>query len=102
MPESLIRELEKGGKESTVQRIGSDGKLVVSTLVSNETEGLISVIALLSEEDPDVETAWLCHPSVKHVGKEVYRAGGFCGYRNIQMMLSYCQSVPVAGAERFL
>lgn len=49
-------------------------------------------IGQLCEKDPSVAQAWLCHPSVKHVGKQG-REGGFCGYRNIQMMISYIQAV---------
>jgi hypothetical protein len=93
MPDWLRKELERGGKVSTHTRIDSaTGTIVKAVSVSNETSDLLPVIALLCERDPNVARAWLCHPWVKHVGKQIKGEGGFCGYRNIQMMISYIQA----------
>jgi len=102
MPQSLIDQLERGGKETKAQKIDRTGKLVIQCSISNETQGLVPTIGMLCERDSQVERAWLCHPAVKHVGKECQHGGGFCGYRNIQMMISFCQAVEVEGLHCFV
>lgn len=102
MPDWLRKELEKGGKVSTHTKIDSaTGTLVKDVSVSNETPDLLPVIAFLCERDPNVKRAWLCHPGVKHVGKQIKGEGGFCGYRNIQMMISYIQDAFPRGSHPF-
>lgn len=44
--------------------------------------------------------AYLCHPGVRHVVK-MHKEGGFCGYRNIQMMISYIQAAKSQGHQNF-
>lgn len=51
-------------------------------------EGVIPVLAQLLRQTHTTAYAYLCHPSVWHVSKLRWE-GGFCGYRNIQMMCSY-------------
>ncbi|KAL2019963.1 hypothetical protein VTK56DRAFT_8963 [Thermocarpiscus australiensis] len=52
------------------------------------SKGVIPVLAQLLEQSPSTKYAYLCHPCVQHVSK-LRREGGFCGYRNIQMLSSY-------------
>ncbi|KAI0503287.1 peptidase family C78-domain-containing protein [Xylaria bambusicola] len=61
-------------------------------------EGIIPVLARLLEQSPSTEYAYLCHPAVQHISK-LRGEGGFCGYRNIQMLSSYIVGARVKGAE---
>ncbi len=67
---------------------------------ANETSGVVQVIAQLSHQDPSVDEAYVCHPSVRHVFK-MFREGSFCGYRNIQMLVSYIQGSRAQGCDSF-
>ncbi|EPS37625.1 hypothetical protein H072_8666 [Dactylellina haptotyla CBS 200.50] len=100
MPEWLKDALKAGGKEVITKYIGSDGLVHVRKGYANETASLIPVIRQLLNLDPNVARAYLCHPCVKHVFKEHPAANGFCGYRNIQMLASYCRKVLIPGCER--
>ncbi|KAK0663987.1 peptidase family C78-domain-containing protein [Cercophora samala] len=53
-----------------------------------QTAGVVPVLAQLLESSPSTNYAYLCHPCVYHISK-LKREGGFCGYRNIQMLCSY-------------
>ncbi|KAI1115867.1 peptidase family C78-domain-containing protein [Nemania sp. NC0429] len=61
-------------------------------------EGIIPVLARLLEQSPATEHAYLCHPAIQHISK-LRGEGGFCGYRNIQMLSSYIVGARVEGAE---
>ncbi|KAI0977322.1 peptidase family C78-domain-containing protein [Xylaria arbuscula] len=61
-------------------------------------EGIIPVLAKLLEQNPSTKQAYLCHPAVQHISK-LRGEGGFCGYRNIQMLSSYIVGAHVEGAE---
>ncbi|KAK6521614.1 hypothetical protein TWF506_001827 [Arthrobotrys conoides] len=100
MPEWLKDALKEGGKQIVTKNLGSDGIIYIKKSYENETSGLIPVIRQLSAADPSVKKAYVCHPSVKHVYKEHPAANGFCGYRNIQMLASFCQKNFVPGCER--
>ncbi|KAK6349644.1 hypothetical protein TWF696_005926 [Orbilia brochopaga] len=100
MPEWLKEALSAGGKEVFTRYIDRDGRVRTRKSYANETSGLIPVIRNLITLDPNVSKAYLCHSSVKHVFKEHNAANGFCGYRNIQMLASYCQKNHVPGCER--
>ena len=100
MPAWLRMQLERGAKISVVNEIGSNGQLIRVESVANETRGIMRVIAQLCEQDPSVEQIYLCHPDVQHVVK-MSREGGFCGYRNIQMMVSFIQATRSPGYEQF-
>ena len=100
MPKWLRQLLEKGAKISITTQIGPDGKLLRTEVVSNEIRGLIPVLHQLCTQDDAVVQAYLCDPSVTHVVK-MAREGGFCGYRNIQMMISYIQQSKFYGHEHF-
>lgn len=100
MPSWLKKMLEKGGSSSKQTQITADGKLTRRTTVENETDHLIPVIAKLCEQDSSVQRAFLCSPKVRHVCK-MTREGGFCGYRNIQMLVSYLKKSQSPGHEHF-
>lgn len=57
---------------------------------------IIPVMKQLLQQSASTEYAYLCHPCVQHVSK-LRREGGFCGYRNIQMLCSYILSTSYAG-----
>ncbi|CAJ2507471.1 Uu.00g086570.m01.CDS01 [Anthostomella pinea] len=63
-------------------------------------EGVISVLEQLLEQNSTTQYAYLCHPTVQHISK-LRREGGFCGYRNIQMLSSYVVGASAPGAEVF-
>ncbi|CAN8095727.1 unnamed protein product [Discula destructiva] len=63
-----------------IAMLKKDGQVVGS--------GIIPVLAQLLQQSASTEYAYLCDPCVQHVSK-LRREGGFCGYRNIQMMSSY-------------
>ena len=100
MPDWLRRELEIGAEVKVTNHIAPDGRLLQIENIANEVRGIIPVIAQLCEQDPAVSRAYLCHPDVTHVVK-LAREGGFCGYRNIQMMVSYIRDARSEGHQHF-
>jgi len=101
MPDWLQRQLESKGKISRHQRVGSDGKMIEIETVENEISGIVKVLGKLCEQDHSIETAYLCHPAVQFIGK-TKKEGNFCGYRNIQMLVSYIRRSQAQGCEDFL
>ncbi|KAK3997450.1 peptidase family C78-domain-containing protein [Cladorrhinum sp. PSN332] len=63
------------------------------------SRGVVPILAWLLEQSPISKYSYLCHPSVQHVSK-LKREGGFCGYRNIQMVCSYIIHNKAPGHER--
>ncbi|KAF2868407.1 peptidase family C78-domain-containing protein [Massariosphaeria phaeospora] len=100
MPKWLHEQLAAGPKITNVNRIGRDGRLIKQEQVQNETPGIIPILAQLSAIDHTVKEAYYCHPSTLHIGKTP-KEGGFCGYRNIQMLVSYIQGAKAQGFEEF-
>lgn len=115
MPEWLITLLTKeDGATKIVKRL-IDGNLREVEICPNMVPGIISTLKPLISSDKSVQYAYLCHFSVKHVSKLKKEgkistcnialwqnhAGGFCGYRNIQMMTSYIISAKSQGYEVF-
>lgn len=92
--------LEEGSKVTAMNRIKRDGTLARVETVPNETQDLVPTLAKLSELDPSVRRAFYCRPEVRHVAK-LPKEGGFCGYRNIQMMISHIRAAKVNGHEQF-
>lgn len=88
MPREVRRALENASKPSYECRIGPSGKVIREAIVYNEKPRPIPILADLSAHDPNVTIAYFSHKSVKHVHK-VKCDGNFCGYWNIQMLLSY-------------
>ncbi|RYO98481.1 hypothetical protein DL764_007077 [Monosporascus ibericus] len=64
------------------------------------SENIIPVIEQLLQQSPATRYAYLCHPCVQHISK-LRREGGFCGYRNIQMLASYIVGTDGPGAAQF-
>ena len=100
MPSWLRKQIERGPQVTVVNQLGPAGQMIRAEQVANETCGMVPVLAQLCEQDPALSKAFLCHPGVKHVVKQA-REGGFCGYRNIQMVVSHIQATKCAGHEHF-
>lgn len=100
MPSWLLKMLEKGPKMTQSNQISSDGTLSKHVTIENEASHVIPVLAKLCEQDTSVQRAFLCSPDVRHIFK-MPREGGFCGYRNIQMLISYIQEARTPGHEHF-
>lgn len=62
---------------------------------------MIPVLAKLLDQDASVQQAWLCHPGVQHVYK-MRHEGGFCGYRNCQMLFSHILNARWPGWENVI
>lgn len=92
--------LEESSKATISNKLMSDGTLMRVEAAANETPDLVPVLARLSEDDTSVQRALYCRPEVRHVAK-LPREGGFCGYRNIQMMISYIRDAKSKGHENF-
>ncbi|PNH30754.1 hypothetical protein BJF96_g5871 [Verticillium dahliae] len=65
-----------------------------------KTEGVVPVLKQLLEQNNTTKYAYLCHESVQHISK-LKLEGGFCGYRNIQMLISYIIATGFEGQEHF-
>ena len=100
MPEWLRRQLEHGARVTPLNTIGPDGRLTRTETIANEYQDIIPVLAQLCEQDSSVSRVYLCHPKVTHVVK-MAKEGGFCGYRNIQMMISYIRDARSEGYRLF-
>ncbi|KAI0998865.1 hypothetical protein K3495_g9331 [Podosphaera aphanis] len=90
---------DEDGKVKTINKI-QNGELNKVEICPNMMVGVIPVLAQLLDQDKSSEYAYLCHPSVMHVSK-LRREGGFCGYRNIQMLCSYVNATELQGHESF-
>ncbi|EQL01388.1 peptidase family C78 [Ophiocordyceps sinensis CO18] len=62
--------------------------------------GLLPVLEQLLQQSPSTKIAHLCHPCVRHVSKLPHE-GGFCGYRNVQTLVSYLIATRSPGSEHF-
>ena len=101
MPDRLRKMLETGATVTVRNQINLNGRLERKTFISNETSDLEAVLAQLCEQDSTVEKVYLCHPAVRYICR-MDREGGFCGYRNIQMMISYISETKSDGWEHFV
>ncbi|KAL1886361.1 hypothetical protein Plec18167_000291 [Paecilomyces lecythidis] len=100
MPSWLRKMLENGASVIRINRIGLNGTLERHETVENETAGLVPVLMQLSQQDKSVQRAFFCSEQVRHVFK-MRMEGGFCGYRNIQMLISHVQDAKRPGHEHF-
>lgn len=118
MPEWLFDLLQSDGewKELVVKdkKSGRERRTMVPT---NYQPGVVDVIDQLLEQDPRTQYAYLCHPAVSHVSKLsgegmwntarmlvdmlMSPTGGFCGYRNIQMLSSWIVNTESQGHPHF-
>ena len=100
MPGWLRLMLEEGAKVTVTNKIGLNDSLARVEAAVNETPDLVQILARLSELDPTVERAFYCSTGVRHIVK-LKGEGGFCGYRNIQMLISYIRAAGGTGQEHF-
>jgi len=98
MPEQVRRSLIRDAEPYYTNRIGRDGKLHREATVDNETKGLVPILADICALDRSTMATYLCDPSVRHVFK-LRCDGNFCGYWNIQMLLSYLYAQQASGDE---
>ena len=89
MPDRLVRLLEEREKQH----------------LEYAPSRIIGILSKLLEQDRDVESAYLCHSAVRYVGKIKSKGenegNNFCGYRNIQMLVSYVLCAMVTNAVKF-
>lgn len=88
MPVWLREQLETGSTIPKPLRPSSSRKIVPIDMPNNETTRIINILSELCTQDNSVEAVYLCHPGVQYISK-TKREGNFCGYRNIQMLISY-------------
>ncbi|KAL4974292.1 peptidase family C78-domain-containing protein [Aspergillus desertorum] len=100
MPSWLLRMLDKGNTTTKLSRITPNGRFSSLLVVENETPNVVPVLAQLCGQDKSVQRAFLCSTHVHHISK-MPREGGFCGYRNIQMLVSYIQESRGPGSDHF-
>jgi hypothetical protein len=62
-------------------------------------DGVLQVLQQLLEHSSSTSYAYLCHPQVAHISK-LRREGGFCGYRNIQMLTSHIIATQSTGSDK--
>lgn len=100
MPLWLRKMLEKGANTTRTNRISADGSLVRHEEADNETINVVPALARLCEQDKSVQRAFFCSPKVRQIFKMPMESG-FCGYRNIQMLVNYIQVSKSPGHEHF-
>lgn len=100
MPSWLRKMLEKGANTTQTNRITADGTLERYEEAENEVANVVPALAKLCAQDKSVQRAFFCSPKARHISK-MTREGGFCGYRNIQMLVSYIQHSKSPGHEHF-
>lgn len=88
MPAEVRRRLINDALPRQANRIGRDGRIIKDSIIDNETEGLICVLADFCGRARSTEVAYFSHPSTRHIHK-IRCDGNFCGYWNIQMMSSF-------------
>ncbi len=88
MPEEVRRRLIFEAEPRYTDRIGRDGKTYQHASIDNETGGIINVLADLCGLDRSTAATYFCDSSVRHVVK-IRCDGNFCGFWNIQMLLSW-------------
>ncbi|CZT21729.1 uncharacterized protein RCC_07594 [Ramularia collo-cygni] len=98
MPNEVRRDLMAGSEPLFVNQIGRDGKVLRQKVFPNQTAGIIPVLADLCARQCNTTAAYLCHPSTQHIYK-VRCNGNFCGYWNIQVLLSWLQAVTPEGPQ---
>jgi hypothetical protein len=71
---------EKTMPAKLLERLKTGDALTISNI--------IPILGQLSALKSSVTSTYICHPSVKYVTK-LKHEGSFCGYRNIQMLISF-------------
>ncbi len=67
----------------------------------NITPGILQVLCQLIMEESSDEKVYLCHLAVDHVCRIKAEGRHFCGYHNIQMLISYIRGAKAEGYEKF-
>lgn len=84
----------------TTTKLTPSGGIKTVKKIGNYVPGVMPILEMLIEQNPDTAYAYTCHPSVEHVSK-LKNEGGFCGYRNIQMLASYIVNSQSQGHYHF-
>ncbi|KAL2809490.1 DUF1671-domain-containing protein [Aspergillus granulosus] len=100
MPSWLLKMLEKGNTTSRVTKITPDGKLSRHVVIENQTPNVVPALAHLCDQDKSVQRAFFCSAHIHQISK-MPMEGSFCGYRNIQMLVSYIQESRGPGHNHF-
>ena len=101
MPWWLRRQLEDGRKPSNQDNVHTGSEEIQTQRLNNEISGIIEVLSKLCDQDNSVKTAFLCHPESHYVSKTRWEGPNFCGYRNIQMLISYIRGATTPGHDNF-
>jgi len=99
MPDEVRRRLIEGSEPHQINQIGRDGRVFRQTVFPNQTAGIIPILADLCAAERNTSAAYFCHPSTRHIHK-IPCNGNFCGYWNIQVLLSYIQAVTPEGPQQ--
>lgn len=98
MPTWLLEQHWNGPPVKKINTVDRHGRVVTRLICENQASGVIDLLTRVVSKCDDTDKVYLCHPSVKHVHR-MARDGPFCGYFNIQMIISYLQATqPVANA----
>jgi len=95
MPNGLWNLLSQGPRLTPLYYNMPDG-LYLYHMAENETLGIVPFLTRMSELDPSVQYGFYGHPATKHIGR-LPGEDGFCGYRNILMLMSYIQGARAPG-----
>lgn len=91
MPDNIHAALCRGPQQRKYKFLRSDGSYKLLLIGVNETPDLIPVLSRLCAYHPTAAQVWLCDGGVRYVSKQLPDEGGLCGYRNLQMLISYIQ-----------
>ena len=83
MPAAIREILQKGGRTVMRHYTGLGGRALPVYGMSNQINGLISVLAQCSAQDNEVARAYFCHPEIAHICK-IPGEGAFCGYGRVE------------------
>lgn len=100
MPAWLRALLEETSVPITINTIGPNLTTVKTSKLVNETPDIIPVLSQLCAQDPSTQEVFFCHPAARHVCK-IDKEGGFCGYRNLQMLIAWIRAAQAPGYEYF-
>ncbi|KAF8859589.1 DUF1671-domain-containing protein [Acephala macrosclerotiorum] len=100
MPSWLVKLLKEKDGEMTTIYPTINGRQKRLRYCPNQTAEILPVIEQFLDQDEATAYAYTCDPAVRHVSK-LKREGGFCGYRNIQVMCSYIIGAESQGHEIF-
>jgi len=53
----------------------------------------VPTLVSLLERDDSILKAYVCHPTVRYISKIKGEGNNFCGYRNIQMLITYLMEI---------